>query len=296
VRLPRTKYRPNGPHAVLLSHALWEQRFDADPAIPGKTIRLSGRLYTVTGVMSRDFRFDPAPEVWLPFQIDPQTAEHDHLYFTVAGRLKPGVTLNVAKAQLNLAAARFYRESPDQAAAEPHGGFSASLLRDATVAGIRPTLYVFSGAVGFVLLIACCNVASLLLARASGRRREMAIRASVGAGRGRLIRQLLTESVVLSLLGGALGVGLGMAAVRLLLASDPGNLPRMDGVTLDWRVLAFTFAVALLAGLLIGLLPAIQTSLVDLNSTLRGGDVFSPKSFSLSLGDRRNRTRGGAAL
>jgi predicted permease len=107
----------------------------------------------------------------------------------------------------------------------------------------------------------------------------MAIRASVGAGRGRLIRQLLTESVVLSLLGGALGVGLGMAAVRLLLASDPGNLPRMDGVTLDWRVLAFTFAVALLAGLLIGLLPAIQTSLVDLNSTLRGGDVFRQSRF-----------------
>ncbi|HXB74290.1 MAG TPA: ABC transporter permease [Candidatus Acidoferrales bacterium] len=266
---------PNGPQVVVLSSGVWRRRFSADPAIVGKVIRLNGQPYTVVGIMRPEFESDPSPGVWVPFQFNPNSPEHTKLYFTVAGRLKPGITLSLARTRLSLAAERFFREFPDQAAAEPKGGFSAALLQEAMVGDVRSSLYIFSGAVGFVLLIACANVASLLLARAMGRQRELAIRAAVGAGRGRLVRQLLTESLVLSLLGGALGLVFGAIAIRLLLNLNPGNLPRIgefaSAVTPDWRVLAFTAGVSLGTSILIGLGPALEGSLADLNARLRGG-------------------------
>jgi putative ABC transport system permease protein len=280
---------PNGPQVVVLSSGLWKRRFSADPGMVGKVIRLNGRPHTIVGVMSPEFASDPPAGVWLPFQFDPSSTEHHQMYFTAAGRLRPDVTLSTATARLKLAADRFFHEFPDQAKEERNGGFSAKILQDSVVGDVRPSLYLLSGAVGFVLLIACANVASLLLARAVGRKREIAIRAAVGAGRGRLIRQLLTEGVVLSLLGGTLGLVFGTVAIRILVTLNPGNLPRVGAsaadVTPDWRVIAFTAGVSILVGLLVSLAPALEASLIDLNSMLRGGSGLAGTVLS------RNRAR-----
>jgi len=270
---------PNGPAVVVLSSSLWKSRFGGDPAVVGTLVRLSSRRYSVVGVMSPEFVSDPPASAWLPFQFDPDGTDQHQLYFTAAGRLRPGVTLRAARARLKLAAARFFREFPDQAKEEPKGGFSVEILQDAVVGDARSSLYVFSGAIGFVLLIVCANVASLLMARAMGRRREIAIRAAVGAGRGRLIRQLLTEGLVISALAGTMGLIFGTMAIRILLAVSPGNLPRIGGspaaITPDWRVVAFTAGISIGVGLLVSLAPAFEASLIDLNSILRGGSGFA---------------------
>jgi len=225
----------------------------------------------VVGVASGDFETDPVADLWIPFQFPPNTNDQAH-YFLGAGRLKPGVTLEQAKSQLKLAHAEFERRYPD---ADLKGGFSAQLLKDSIVGNVRKSLLVLIGAVSFVLLIACANVANLLMVRAAGRRREFAIRAAMGAGRWRMARQLLSESILLALAGGLVGIGLGFAGVRWLLAVRPGDIPRIGengaGVTIDWSVALFTLGISLLTGVLFGLIPAFNASRPDVVSTMNQG-------------------------
>ena len=280
--------RPGGVLVAVLSQGLWSTRFNSDPEIVGKTISLSGDPYTIIGVL-RELDFEelgPSPQVWIPFQLDPNTTDQGH-YFQVMGRLKPGVTLEQAKARLRLSAAEYRRRFPD--AIGPDDSFSVEPIREVLVSNVRPALLVLVGAVSFVLLIACANVANLLLVRATARRREIAIRTAIGGTRGRIIRQLLTESVVLSLVGGVLGLLLGMIGIRALLAINTADLPRIgaDGslVGVDWRVLGFTLAISLVTGLLFGLIPALQSSRTDLTTSLKESSGRSGSGF------RQNKTR-----
>jgi putative ABC transport system permease protein len=281
--------RPNANRVAVISHQLWARRFSSDPAIIGRSISLSGDSYTIIGVLGASFdvqEFGPAPEVWLPFQLDPNSRDQGH-YFRAAGRLKPGVALEQAKTRLQASADEFRRKYPN--ALRPNQAFSVQPLREAMVSNVRSSLLVLVGAVSFVLLIACANVANLLLVRATGRRREIAIRSAIGAGRGRIVRQLLTESVVLSLAGGALGLLLGTLGIRALLRINTADLPRVgqDGllVTLDWRVLAFTILVSIGTGIIFGLIPALQGSRADLSATLKESSARS------GTGARQNKTR-----
>jgi predicted permease len=264
---------PNGPKVTVISHGLWTRRFASDPELIGRSISLSGEPHVVIGIVAPSFdvrEFGPPPDVFVPFQLDPNTSDQGH-YFQAAGRLKPGVMLEQAKTQFQLSADEFRRKFPN--AIRPGDGFSVQLFQEAFVSNVRPTLLVLLGAVSFVLLIACANVANLLLVRATGRKREIAIRAAMGAGRWRIIRQLLTESVLLSTAGGAVGLVVGIVSIRALLAINTAGLPRVgeDGalVGLDWRVLAFTVLVTLGTGILFGLIPALQGSRSDISSSLK---------------------------
>ena len=279
---------PDRARVVVIGSRLWSTRFNNDPDIIGKPISLSGESYTIVGVLG-EFHFEdfgPSPQVWMPFQIDPNTKDQGH-YFQAAGRLKPGVTLQQAKARLQLSAEDYKRKYPN--ALRPNEGFTVMPMREVLVRNVKTALLVLVGAVSFVLLIACANVANLLLARATGRRREIAIRAAIGGSRGRIVRQLLTESVVLSAAGGVLGLLLGMGGIRALLTINTAGLPRVgeDGalVGLDWRVVAFTTAVALGTGILFGLIPALQSSKADLTTTLKESSGRSGSGF------RQNKTR-----
>ena len=281
--------RPQGPHVAVISRTLWETRFNADPNIVGKSISLGNEPYTNVGVLNTfDFReYGPTPQVWTLFQFDPNTTDQGH-YFQAMARLKPGVTVQQAYARMQASANDYRAKFPK--ALGPNAGFGVLTVRDALVRGdVRSSLYVYLGAVGFVLLIACANVANLLLVRATGRRREIAIRAAIGGSRARIIRQLLTESVVLSLAGGVLGLFLGWAGIRALLSINTAGLPRVgtDGemVGLDWRVVAFTIAVSLGTGILFGLIPALQSSKSDLTSTLKESAGRSGTGF------RQNKIR-----
>jgi len=280
--------QPNAGHFVVISHGLWQRQFHSDPQIVGTSISLGGDPYTVTGVLG-DFDFsdvDATPDVLVPFQFDPNTTDQAH-YFTVGGRLKPGVTLDRANAELAHATAAYSTAFPN--AIGKNGEFFAMPLGDALVANARKSLYVLLGAVGFVLLIACANVANLLLAQASGRKREIAIRAALGGSRSRIVRQLLTESVLLSTIGGVLGLGLGAVGIRALLSVNTAGLPRIGadgaGVGMDWRVLAFTVVVALGTGIVFGLIPALSSSRTDLAATFNEGSARAGSGF------RQNKAR-----
>ena len=278
--------RPRGGNVVVLSNGLWQRRFGSDPAIVGKGATLGGESYTIIGVLAPGFSFNPDADIYLPFQADPNSVQQAH-YFGAAARLKPGISLATAQASLKLAAEQFRRKFPDGAG--PRLSFTAQPLQQAIVRDARMALFILMGAVGLVLLIACANVANLLLVRATGRAREMAIRAAIGAGRGRMIRQLLTESLLLSLIGGVFGVILGAAGVRALLALNPGNIPRIGengaAVTLDWTVLTFSLGLALATGIIFGLFPALQASRADLISTLKESGARS------GVGLRQNKAR-----
>jgi putative ABC transport system permease protein len=260
---------PNGGNVVVLSYGLWQRKFGGNPDVIGKSLPLGGEPYTIVGVLGRDFVTDPESELWVPFQFDPNSTNQGH-FFQTAAMLKPGVTLAQANAQMKLAWQQFVRKFPK---ANQQGSFGVESLRDTIIGDARKSLLVLLGAVGLVLLIACANVANLLLVRATGRKREFAIRSALGARRSRIIRQLLTESVLLALAGGILGLLLGFVGVRALLAISPAGLPRIgeDGsqIGLDWRVLGFTLLVSLLTGVLFGLFPAFSVSRTDLNSTLK---------------------------
>ncbi len=283
--------KPGAAKVIVISDGLWKRRFGGVPAIVGRNVILSGEPYTVVGVLAPAFVPNPPADVWLPLQPDPNSTNQAH-YLFVTGRLKRGVTIEQAKAQLKVVGERFRAQYP--AFMDKNESVTARPLQDFQVGNMRTALLVLVGAVAFVLLIACANVANLLLARATGRQREIAIRCAIGAGRARVIRQLLTESIVLSIAGGIVGLLLGAVGVRGLLAISPGNVPRVEQIAaegasvfsaLDWRVVAFTFAVSLLTGVLFGLFPAVQVSRADLNSTLKEA---SGRSGS---GLRHNRMR-----
>ncbi|HEY6467205.1 MAG TPA: ABC transporter permease [Candidatus Acidoferrales bacterium] len=277
---------PNGPHLAVISTGLWRSRYGSDPNMVGKNMEIGGQPYEVIGILDSSFRWDPPMDVWLPMQADPDSANQGN-YLLSAARLKPGVSLGQAKAAMSVAAEAFRRKYPTSLG--PRNGFTVQLLKETQVANVRPALLLLLGTVAFVLLIACANIANLLLARAAVRRREIAIRSAMGAGRRRIIYQLLTESVMLSLTGGVLGLVLGYFGVRALLAMNPGNIPRIGdtgaSVTMDWRVLVFTLAISLLTGILFGLIPAIHASRTDLNITLKESSSRSGTGF------RQNKAR-----
>ncbi|HEY6340932.1 MAG TPA: ABC transporter permease [Bryobacteraceae bacterium] len=280
--------RQNGPRVAVLSDALWKRRFGGDPHAIGATISLSGEPYEIIGIAAPGARTekDPPTEVWMPLQIDPESLDQNH-FLTAVGRLKPGVTLSMAKAKLQIAAGQLRRRFP--AVMNAQAGFTVLPIRDFVVGDVGASLWILLGAVSLVLLIACSNVANLLLTRATTRKREIAIRAAMGAGRGRITRQLLTESIVLSVAGAAVGLAIGMLGVHALLALNPGNIPRVgdhgSAVHLDWRILAFTISASLSTGVLFGLIPALQLARADLSSTLKESGGAS------GTGSRQKKTR-----
>jgi putative ABC transport system permease protein len=276
---------PNGGHVIVLSNGFWKRKFGGNPKIVGTSISLGDDPYTIVGVLGSNFETEPASDLFIPYQFDPNSQNQGH-FFLAAARLKPGVTLEQANAQMKLAGQQFLRRYPTYNAKD---SFAVQPLRDFIVSDVRSSLFVLLGAVGFVLLIACANVANLLLVRATGRKREFAIRIALGARRAHIIRQLLTESILLSLTGGVLGLVLGYAGVRWLLAINPGDIPRIGetgaGVGVDWRVLAFTLVVSLATGIIFGLFPALGASQPDLHSTLKESSNRSGTSY------RQNKAR-----
>jgi putative ABC transport system permease protein len=281
---------PNAGYTAVVSYNFWTQHLASDPNILGKSVTLSGNPYTVVGVVGREFDvrdFGRAPEVWVPFQLDPNTTDQGH-YFGAVGRLKPGVSLEQAQAKL-LASASVFRDRFNGAAMPEDAGFSAITLQESLVSEARPALLVALGAVGFVLLIACANVANLLLIRATGRRRELAVRVALGAGRWRIMRQLLTESLMLSFAGGAFGLLAGYLGMRALLTVNTADLPRLGEagslLGMDWRIVVFTVLLSIVTGIVFGLIPALVASRTDLNAVIKDASSRSGSGF------RQNKTR-----
>ena len=260
--------QPDHNSVVLLSYGLWQRRFGGNPNIVNQNINLSGQSCTVVGVMPPNFHFmDNDAELWRPIGFTAQQSQsHGGHYLAAVGRLKPGITVDQARAEMTTIAGRLAAQYPDA-----NTGWSVKVLPllDYSVRSIKPALMVLLVAVAFVLLIACANVANLLLARAAGRQKEISIRTALGAGRWRVVRLLLTESLLLSLIGGALGLMLAKWGMGLLLTLAPETLPRMTNVSLDGRVLLFTVAITVLTGLIFGLVPALQASKPNLNETMK---------------------------
>jgi putative ABC transport system permease protein len=271
---------PGHNHVVVLSDGLWRRRFGADPSLVGKTLLLNGESYSVIGIAKPDFQFGRefgmpielySPLSLTPAQLDPARWRNE--YLTVIARLKPVVTMEQAQAEMDIVAGNVRRQYfGGQDADDPRSwGLLLRSMRELVVGDIRPALLVLLGAVGLVLLIACANVANLLLARAALRRKEIAIRSALGARRMRVIRQLLTESVLLAFVGGAAGVLLADWGMRTLISLNPDKLPRAYEIGLDTRVLLFTLGISLLTGIIFGLVPALQTAGGDLHDTLKEG-------------------------
>ncbi|PYT10311.1 MAG: hypothetical protein DMF60_00510 [Acidobacteria bacterium] len=258
--------KPGDTRVVILSHKLWLRRFSADPNIVGQTIPLSGRGFTVIGVMPAGFDFPNHSEIWRPLPMDRTKTDRGPHFLNVIGRLKPDVTLEQSQAEMSAIAAQLAAAYPEKITGH---GVKIQLLHEVLVGDMRTTLLVLLGAVGFVLLIACANVANLLLARSASRQKEFAIRTALGASRMRVIKQLLTESMLLSLAGGALGLLLGFWGVKGLISISPGDIPRAEDIGLDRWVAAFTLIISVVTGVVFGLAPALQVSKTDLNESLK---------------------------
>ena len=275
--------KPGNDQVTVLSHAFWQKHFAGDPQIVNKSIALDGKSYQVIGVMPAGLSLPQAAELWVPlnFDVEPGMKQRKAHFLRPIGRLKPGVSLAQAQADTDVIAAQLEQQFPDS-----NTGWNLRLvsLREQLVGGSRTTLFVLFGAVGFVLLIACANVANLLLVRAAARQKEIALRTALGASRLRIVRQMLTESLLLSLLGGALGTLLAVWGVQLLVSLSADSLPRTVSVNIDATVLLFTLGISLATGLLFGLVPAFRTIKVNLIDSLKDGARGSE-------GTLKNRTR-----
>jgi putative ABC transport system permease protein len=263
---------PGGPAAVVISHSFWQSHYGGNRDAFGQTLRIENQSLRIVGVLPPRFHFPDDTDLWIPAAVFGETPSRSAHNYLVVGRLKPGVTLTQAQAQMTAIGSRLERQYPGS---NKDKGVLITPLRDELVGDVRATLYVLLGAVALVLLIACANMANLLLARATARTREMAIRAAIGAGRSRIIRQLIVESMVLSLSAGTAGLMLALWGVHGLVALAPADTPRLSEISIDGTVLAFTFLVSVTASLLFGIAPAIQASRIDLSDALKQGGLRS---------------------
>jgi len=285
--------QPGQGKVVVLTHELWQRRFAADPRIVGKHILLDTVSYTVVGVLRPGFHFLPgATSLYVPLKFDPAAADdYTGTYLLLLGRLREGVTIQQANAELQAAARRMAERFALPAS---FGKAAADVgLRDQMVGSVRPLLLILLGAVWFILLIACANVANLMLTQALDRRREIAVRIAMGVGRGRLARQLLTESLILAFAGGAVGLALAYGASRILISRLPADLPRAGEIGIDLNVLWFTVAISIVTGILFGLAPIFQTRKLDLQESLKESSRGAGTGGRLGGGDPLSALRRG---
>lgn len=261
---------PGNEHRVVIGYGLWQRTFAGDPAVIGRTVRLDGDPYTIVGVMPREFAFAPfwavGAELWAPLPLANKQTQRGGNSLRVFARLKPDVTLAQAQADITAVTTRLEQTFPGT-----NRNVTVVSLKERVVGNTRLALVVFLVAVGFVLLIACANVAHMLLARAAARQREVAVRLALGATRLQIVRQFLTESLLLAGLSGLAGLALAAGGIQLLIAFTPGNLPRVEQMTLDGRVLAFTLGVSVLTGVIFGLVPALQSARPAFGENLKAG-------------------------
>ncbi|HSS19140.1 MAG TPA: ABC transporter permease [Pyrinomonadaceae bacterium] len=282
--------KDDGPNVIVISYNLWQRRFGGAPVI-GRDVMMSGQKNTIVGILppnlgwyvQKGSMINAAPEIWAPWQIADALKQRRGRFARAVARLKPGVTIEQAQSEMNVIGARLEQQYPDF---DKNWGVNVVPLRTQFTGNVRRPLLILLGAVGFVLLIACANVANLLLARASSRKKEIAVRAGLGASRWRIARQLLTESVLLSMIGGAFGLLLAWWGTRALVALSPPALMDLRDVSISLPVLGFTFALTLLTGIVFGLVPAVEAARFDLNDSLKDGR-------NLGGGARSNRLRNG---